>query len=269
MHPAIRPTLPSLVAGLCLTCSWPAHSADSIATDRPDFVESSDVVGKGRFQIETGVSSESDKVSNVKTRTLTTPTLLRIGVSEAIEVRIETDGYVRARQKDLSSGVTQTSRGFSDVSLGAKWHMQDGDETTGKPGVAWLLHVDVDSGSSDFRGQGLRPSLRGVAEWDLPLEASVGVMGGVLLDRNSNGRRYGAGILAVTLGKSWTPEWRTFVEIAGQHIASRANGGSVVTLDTGVTYLVNDSFQLDFSVSKGLNSTTPDLQWGVGASMRF
>lgn len=256
-------------AGICLSIPLAAHAADPISTDRPDFVESSDVVGAGRAQIETGFSSERNTADGIKSRTRSTPTLVRLGVSEDLELRVETDGYIRSVARDQASGWTQRERGFADASLGLKWHMRDGDEADGTPGIAWLAHLDVDSGSRAFRGQGVRPSLRAVAEWDLPNDFSVGVMPGFLVDRRVDGKRYTAGILAVTLGKAWTPSWRTFVEVAGQQLTSRKNGGSIVTFDTGVTYLVNDAVQLDFAVSRGLNSTSPDWQWGAGVSFRF
>jgi Putative MetA-pathway of phenol degradation len=257
--------------GACAGLAGPlaAHAGDAIVTDRPDFVESSDVVGRGRLQIETGFVSERHEADGLKTRTLTTPTLLRMGVSETVELRVETDGFARSTTQDIASGTTQRERGFSDVSLGAKWHMQEGDEAQGTPGIAWLLHVDVDSGSSAFRGQGLRPSLRAVAEWDLPQGFSVGVMPGLVADKNADGRRFVAGILAVTVGKSWTPEWHSFIELAGQQLASHRNGGSVVTLDAGLAYLVTESVQLDLAFARGLTSSSPDFQWGAGVSIRF
>lgn len=276
MHPGptaataiLRPWSALLSAGICLAGPLAAHAAEPISTDRPDFVESSDVVGAGRIQIETGFSSERNHAEGIRSRTRSTPTLVRLGVSDNLELRIETDGYMRSQERDQASGLTQRQRGFADASLGLKWHVRDGDEASGTPGIAWLAHLDMDSGSRAFRGQGIRPSLRAVAEWDLPHDFSIGVMPGVVADRRADGKRYAAGILAVTLGKAWTPAWRTFVEIAGQQLASRRNGGSVVTFDTGVTYLVNDAMQLDFAVSRGLNSTSPDWQWGMGVSFRF
>lgn len=259
----------SFLVGLGLFMGPPPARAEAIATDRPDFVESSDVVGSGHVQLETGLSFEKNREDGVTSRLRTTPTLLRMGVSDSVEFRVETDGHSREQTRDTATGATSVAHGYSDVSLGLKWHTQDGDEKTGKPAIAWLLHADIDSGSSAFRGQGVRPSLRAVAEWELPQEASVGVMGGVVLDRREDDHRFTAGILAVTLGKSWTPKWRTFIELAGQQLAARRNGGSVVTFDTGVTYLVSDSVQLDLFASRGLNHTTPDLQWGVGLSIRF
>jgi hypothetical protein len=253
----------------CLLLSPAVRGAEAISTDRPDFVESSDVVGKGHVQIETGFQSERDSADGIKTRTRTTPTLLRVGMNDSMEFRVETDGLTLARSDDRALGANASERGWADVALGLKWHVQDADEQKGTPGMAWLAHLDMDTGNSAFRGQGIRPSLRFVAEWDLPQEFSVGVMPGVLLDRNSDGGHFLAGILAVTVGKAWTPAWRTYVEIAGQRLATAANGGRVVTFDTGATYLVTESFQLDLSLSRGLTREAPDFQWGVGASVRF
>jgi hypothetical protein len=169
----------------------------------------------------------------------------------------------------MALGASSARRGWADVALGVKWHVRDGDEDKGVPGMAWLVHLDADTGNSAFRGQGIRPSLRFVGEWDLPHEMSVGVMPGLVMDRNAEGKRFVAGMLAVTLGKGWTPAWRTFVELAGRQIASRRNGGSVVTFDAGATYLVNDSLQLDVSLWRGLTHESPDFTGGVGAAVRF
>ena len=248
-------------AGLC--CA-PAVLADAIATDRPDFVESSDVVGTGRFQVETSFSFERNTADGIKTRTVTTPTLLRFGLSDKLELRLETDGFVRAKADGQP-----TQRGISDTALGIKWHLQDGDEASGKPAIGWLLNLDMDSGSAAFRGQGVRPSLLAVFEWELPHGFSLGVMPGVISDKNADGKRFAAGILAAVLGKELTPEWHGFIELAGQQLTSVKNGGSVVSFDTGVSYLVNDSAQVDFSVARGLTSYTPDFTWGVGLSVRF
>lgn len=140
---------------------------DGIDTDRPDTVESSEVVGKGRFQIETSIASERNHADGAKTRTYTTPTLLRYGVADNWELRLETDGATWAQATDDATLARHTERGFSDVSLGVKWHMQDGDEAGGRPSLGWLLHADVPSGTRAFHGSGVRPSLRFVAEWDL------------------------------------------------------------------------------------------------------
>ncbi|RZL00020.1 MAG: transporter [Rubrivivax sp.] len=248
----------ALAAGLLLPLSTQAEEA-AMATDRPDIVESSAVVGLHRFQIETSVASESNQVDGVKTTTRMTPTLLRYGITEHTELRLETDGVLRDGQ----------DHGFSDVSVGLKWHTHDGDDTTLKPAIAWLFHADLDSGSRAFRGHGVRPSVRMVAEWELSHDMSLGIMPGVLRDTNDDGRHFVAGIFAVTVGKSWTDDFRTFLEVAGQQLTSNRNGGSVVTYDAGMAYMLSPTMQLDTAVSIGANRHTPDRLWTVGFSVKF
>lgn len=251
-------------------CTLPAVAAeDSIGTDRPDFVESSDTVGKGRFQIETSVAFERTKTDGVRERTWSTPTLFRVGVSETLELRLETDGWIRQRIDDSSTGERTSARGGADASVGLKWHVVDGDEKKGTPGVALLAHVDLDSGSSAFRGNGLRPSLRVTAEWELPNEFGLGIMPGVAWEKTAEGHRYAAGILAVTLNRKWSDQLKTFIEVAGQRLASKRNGGSTVTFDLGATWLLSKDIQVDTAIQAGLTKESPDLAVTVGLSMRF
>ncbi|MCY4744518.1 transporter [Pelomonas sp. UHG3] len=256
-----------LTAGLMALVATAHADEEPLATDRPDFVESSDVVGRGRVQLETSLAWDRDRQGGMRVRTASTPTLLRMGVSAQWELRLETDG--RLRQHTTEAGVSVRERGWSDLSVGAKWHQQDGDEERGKPGIAWLMHVDVDSGSGVFRGQGLRPSLRMVAEWELAGGWSVGVMPGLYRDRNDDGRRYTGAILAAVVGKSLTEQTRVFVELAGQQLTSARNGGRVISLDAGVAYLLSRDLQLDLAVARGLTAQTPDFSWTVGLSTRF
>ena len=235
---------------------------EPLATDRPDFVESSNVVGKGRYQIETGVALERDKVEGGDVRTFTTPTLVRIGVSEVLELRVETDGYTRANNSVADERVT----GVSDVALGAKWHFADGGGSA--PAMAMLVHVDVDSGSEEFRGDGLRPSLRVVAEWELPHDMSLGIMPGFVFDKNEE-HRFVSGIFAVTAGMPIADNLRMFGEVSGQTIAHAEDGGCIVTVDVGATYLINNDVQIDTAVSRGVNDNTPEWSVGAGLSIRF
>jgi hypothetical protein len=246
-----------------------AQADDAIATDRPDFVESSDVVDAGQVQLEVALNIERDRSGGFKARARSTPTLLRIGLGHALEARVETDGFISARVTDQATGITTRDSGAADVALGLKWHMSDGDEKTGKPSTAWLLHVDLDSGSSAFRGDGKRPSLRFVAEWDLPGETSIGVMPGLARDTDPNGKRFTAGILAVTASTELATHWRGFVELAGQRLASGSRGGNIATFDAGVTYQINNDMQVDLSFQRGLTRYTPDLGAGLGWSIRF
>lgn len=252
---------------LCAGMSQARAGDEDIATDRPDFVESSDVVGKGRVQIETSLAWERDRSGSTKTRLSSTPTLLRIGLGETLELRFETDGRLRLSTQE--NGTTTRERGWSDLSVGMKWHQRDGDEESGAPGLAWLLHFDLNSGSGQFSGQGVRPSLRFVAEWEFAGGWSAGVMPGLYRDRNEVGGHFTGAMLAAVVGKSLTDRLRAFVELSGQQLASARNGGSVVTFDAGLAWLLDRNLQVDTALSRGINKNAPDFAWTVGLSARF
>jgi hypothetical protein len=241
-----------------------AQAQDTIATDRPDFVESSNVVGRGRLQVETSLLLERDRNGPVRARTVATPTLLRYGVGDSFELRLESEGHID--QRSTEGGLRSKASGAADASVGLKWHAMDA--AGGLPSVGVLLHADLDSGSRAFRGQGLRPSLRVVGEWELPDDYSLGVMPGVGIERDEGGR-YRYGILGVVLGKAINERLRGFVEVALPQIARGAHGGTQASFDIGGAYLLSDTVQVDAMLSRGLNSRTPDTAFTVGFSFKL
>ncbi|MYM75025.1 transporter [Duganella sp. FT134W] len=244
-----------------------ADEKDQIVTDRPDFVESSNVVGAGRFQIETSFALDRNKANGIKERTYSTPTLLRFGLSDTVEARIETDGRMRVVTDDLNTGQRSTDNGYADVSVGVKWHVADAQGSLPSMGV--LAHVDLDSGSSAFRATGKGGSLRLAAEWELPEDFSLGVMPGIAWQHDDSGARYSSGIFGIVLGKEWNERFRSFIEYSAPQIAKGRHGGSVTTFDVGAAYLLTDLVQVDTALSRGLNKNTPDWSWTVGLSIKF
>ena len=246
--------------------SGAAQAHDIISTDRPDVVESSDVVGKGRFQIETSYAVEREAKDQPRSRTHATPTLLRIGLGETTELRLETDGLMRVNTWE--GGQQSTQRGTADTAVGLKWHVRTPPEGEAGPSMAWLFHFDLPSGTPPFRSQGIRPSARLVGEWDLG-GVSMGLMPGLYVDHNDDNKRYVGGIFAATVSTSLADRLRGFVEFAGQQLTGRKNGGNVVTLDGGLAYLITDEVQVDVAGAKGLSKATPRQQWTVGLSIRY
>lgn len=235
--------------------------SEPLSTDRPDFVESSNTVGLGRFQIETSLGFERATLAGSTSRTASTPTLFRYGISPAWELRVETDGITSLR---ATSG---NASGLSDTAIGAKWHTQDADGS--HPSVGWLFHVDLPNGSSAFRGQGARPSVRAVFEWELPKDYSLGVMPGISWNQTPESGHFTSGIFAVVAGKSFTERLRGFVEYSGQEITSAQNGGNVSTFDVGAAFLLNHNLQVDTVANWGLTRSTPRFTIGVGLSARY
>lgn len=95
-----------------------------LVTDRPDFTESSMVVGPGMMQLETGSSLEFDGRGDGRSRTLTTPlALMRLGISRTVELRLSSDGDIFTAFGQGSSRFS--TNGFADVEVGAKWVFLD------------------------------------------------------------------------------------------------------------------------------------------------
>ena len=258
---------PLACAALLAPLSALAADDDGIVTDRPDFVESSRVVGLDRLQVETSVLAERARPEGARVRTVSTPTLLRYGVNDTVELRLETDGRMIERMTPAGGDGGATTSGHADTSLGVKWHVLD--DAPGMPSVGVLLHADLPSGSPAFRGAGIRPSLRLAAEWELPAGMSVGVMPGAGVERSDAGARYRYGIFGVVVGKELAPALRGFVEVAAPRIARAADGGTVATFDAGGAWLVSPRWQVDAMMSFGLNRRTPDVALTAGLSFKL
>lgn len=229
---------------LAVSCACdPARAAQPIDTDGPDFVESSEVVGQGRLQFEANLAREHAARAAGQHTTTSTPTLLRLGVAQALELRLETEGRVEVRNDDS----TQTGR--ADVALGVKWHSQDRDPTAGIPALSWILHFDA------------RSSLRAVATWDLPEDFALGLMPGIKLGTTPNGERFVSGIFGAALNRRWTERFRTFVEVAAPQIATKRDGGTSLSWSLGAAYLINNDWQLGVRAASAATRAAPSGQW--------
>jgi hypothetical protein len=62
--------------------------------------------------------------------------------------------------------------------------------------------------------------------------------------------------------------WGCYLEAYGFK-RSEPDGSSDKFVNTGVTYLINNDFQLDARVGTGLNGRSNEYFWGLGASRRF
>jgi len=244
-----------------LVVAAPAVS-QTIATDRPDFVESSSTVGKGSIQMEGAVAFEKRSALVIETEAFTTPFLLRVGVADGWELRIESDWFTRSTTRGEVGQLT--TNGLADFALGAKWAFF-APETGDAPSMAVLGHADLPTGSGDFRGDGMRPSIRITAEWSLPGDWGIGIMPGVLYDRTGD-NRFISGIFGAVVGKGLTDSLRAFVELAFDQMAGRQYGGTSGYIDYGITFLLNPRWLLDAGFALGITDQAPDSGFTFGLS---
>ena len=246
-----------------------ARAAKPIDTDGPDFVESSEVVGKGRFQFETDVVLERDGRRSARLTTLSTPTLLRLGVAETVELRVETESWMRVTSDNAGGGAGSTVTGTGDTALGLKWHSQDKDSSTNTPAVSWILHFEAPTGSGEFKERGITPSLRSVITWELPHDLALGFMPGLKYGAAPDGHRVVSGVVGLVLNKQWSETLRTFVENSSPQIARRRDGGVIMSWDVGAAYLITNDWQVGIRAGLAANRNTPNSQLLIEIAGRF
>jgi hypothetical protein len=151
-----------------------------------------------------------------------------------------------------------------DLSLGARWRVVHGDANSHVPAASWMPDLQA----ADAHAAALRPTMSLSGEWALPNDFTLGVMPGMAVDY-SMGRRQATGTFAVTLGKTWSPQWRTFVDMARDRLAAVQLAGVSTSVDAGITFVATPNTQIDFAVTRGLSDTAPPFQAGLGVSSTF
>ena len=260
-----------LFAVALLAVATHAGAAGEPAPGRVDFLDSPAVVGLGQWQFDPVFPLLPEPHAPAVSRFASRFAALAVPVRGGQTMELRAAAANQSVEPPLESANDRMRRlhGFSDVSLGAQWRVHGGDAGW-LPHVAWLADVETTMGSPAFRDRNFRPSLRATAQWELPQQLSLGVMPGVYRDRGDDGRHYAAGVLAVTLGKSWTPRLRSFVELAGQCQSRTQADTSLLDVDTGVAFVASKTLQLDMVVSRSLSgNASQQMRGGFSVSSRF
>ena len=262
--------VPRAVAALLTATACDIALGEPNAT-RVDFLDSPAVIGLGQWQFDPAFPSLPGPHEHGGSSFASRFAALDVPVnpSQTMQLRAAASGTAVEPPLETANDRLRRLRGFTDVSLGAQWRVRGGDAGW-LPGVAWLADVETTMGSPAFRDRNFRPSLRATAQWELPQELSLGVMPGVYRDRGDDGRHFAAGVLAVTLGKSWTPRLQSFVELAGQCLSRAQADASLLNVDTGVAFVASKTLQVDMVVSRSLSgSASQQVRGGLSVSSRF
>ncbi len=212
--------------------------AQQIVTDRPDQTESSSTIPHKSFQIEAGVlfgdlNNDSQRVYLLPT------TLFRYGLTRGIELRLAQNlvNYV----SEFSS---EARFGFSDLELGAKFQILKREDINTE--IAFLSHVVLPTGADglSFDEYGTINKLSLSHE----LNSFTGL--GYNVGYNYFGYNWGMFTYSMALGAAFNEKLGAYLEFYGS--ASDATG-FLINFDSGLTYLLQDNLQLDFSFAFGLN----------------
>jgi hypothetical protein len=224
-----------------------------LATDRPDFTETSIVVPRGSLQIESGFTWEKgpNGVESFNAPEL----LLRWGLLEKTELRLAPPEYFRIR------GGGQRISGFGETYLGLKQQLG--------PYRGWdfavIPAVNLPTGSGALNSGHVDPEF--VLTWSRELndKYSLGGIFGFFWPTEEGDRNF-TWAATVSLARSLGNRWGTFLEYAG---AFPESGGDVHLIHHGYTYKLSRLRQLDLHFGFGLSREAPDFFIGMGYAVRF
>lgn len=240
---------------------------DYINPDRPGIADGSNVVGAGRIQVEAGFQLEYRNRDGNHARTLFIPTLLRIGLDQNFEFRIESNTYTRMKATDSTLGTT-SAEGIAPTSVGLKYHFIDSLGWL-QPSVGAIVRFFPQSGTRSFRTIRATGDFRIAADWDFLPHWSLNPNVGVALYEDDSRRHYTAGLLAATLSYNPSKSLNFFID-TGLQSPETKNGRVAVVVDFGTAYLIGPDVQLDFSAgSRVAGKTPPRLFLSAGVSKRF
>lgn len=226
----------------------------SIVTDRPDQSYASSVIPKNSFQIEAGAMTQDF----VNTRTVAAPNvLLRFGITDKFELR----AVNQFEFNYINGPLAARTSGFSDLQLGTKIQLFSKEEA--KTEIAVLAHAIIKSGfleeelGSEENGNfGLisRLAISHSLTERMGLSCNLGY--------DHSGVKESQGSLAYTLSLAYALNSKIacFIEGYGSYNEFEENE---TNMDAGVTYLVNDNIQLDYSFGLGLTNQMNFMSGGI------
>jgi hypothetical protein len=250
--------LATLVIGRAVACEAQGiSSVPELVTDRPDFTESSQVVGHRVVQIESGLTLEK---SDEMTRQVTAPQILvRVGVGPRFELRFAGDGFISQSLK-TPAGWARTSGG-SDLEVGGKVKFLDADRAG--LDMAMIPFLSLPTASDGFSSNGYDPGFKLTAARDLP--RGFGLSG-----------NFNVAHVTTELGRTWEREVSLSLghALAGpfgaywEGFGTLIGGGCDCTVNTGVSIALGNNRQVDVEIGRGVSGQAQDWFVGVGFAVR-
>ncbi len=241
--------------------SDPDAEPEPIATDRPDFTESSTTVGAGVGQIEMGYTYTRNADENLRGHSWGEP-LLRVGVyADWLELRA-----ALAPVTEVVGGAGGRQSGVEDLYLGVKLGLTSQSEWL--PELAIVPQMTVPTGTSNFTTDHTLPGCNVLYGWDVT--DFVSTAGSTQVNRAVDGND-----TYVEWAQSWTiglaladdvgfyTEWFALLPDQSSRVASEHY------LNGGLTWQPTSDIQFDVRLGTGLNEAAADFFGGVGVSLRF
>ncbi|HLA85893.1 MAG TPA: transporter [Thermoguttaceae bacterium] len=240
---------------------------DPLEADRPDFTESPNTIDRGRLQLESGWTYFHDQTGGLEFDAHRLPELLlRYGLTEKLELRLVWSGYMSYCQHGPQPGETLLLDGVTDMDVGCK--LKISKQSGWRPESALIACVTAPVGATAWTSSRVDTYLTYNYGWDITEQIFIGGSTGTWWT-GYQGDHITTMYQSATLGMGLTErlgaffEWYVLIFDGGQD--NRPDH----FLDTGITYLVTEDFQLDWRIGAGLSESAEDLFTGAGFAVRW
>jgi hypothetical protein len=237
---------PGFAAGAC------TQSSEPIDTDRPDVTNSSVVVPVGSFQSENGINVSRRDGATIFDGT---NSRFRLGIAPCLEVFVDLPTYVTSFRGPGASG-------FTNVVPGVKWQISP---IPGKFDLSVAAGVGLPTGAVAIAGHGVQPYLQ--FPWSVELGSGWAIKGMVTnffipadpVNQYTNQSTF-------VIERQFGERVSLFAEYVGDFPTV---GGASHLFNSGGSYRITNTEQIDFHLGIGLNRNAPAYIFGVGYSFRL
>lgn len=233
----------------------------ALVTDRPDATESPNTVGKGFLQFETGGFYTEDETDGLTAKATTFNTMLiRFGIFDNFEFRL---GWNFTETQFEMNGIENPNllSGLEPLLVGAKIGITEEDGLIPKIGLVGSVLLPFSAGT-DYRPETTGVDFRFAFAHTLSERSSLSYNLGAQWGDDSPEASY---IYSISYGYAITDTFGLYGELYGN---LPEDSGPNHLWDAGLTYLVNDNFQLDATVGSGIRSDQ-QLLLSAGFSYRI
>ena len=245
----------------------PDSALRDMSTDRPDKTESPYTVDAGRIQIETDlVAYTRDKEDGVRTETLDVlPFNFKLGLTHDSDLQIVYGSFTRVHVR--GAGLDETDEGAGDLVIRYKRNLWGNDGGKTAFGIMPFIKIPtstLDDANDDVEGGVILP-----LAIDLGQGIGLGVMTELDVLRSESGSGYEPTFInSATMSFELTKKLGLYTEFYVER-STDSGAETIVTLDAGLTYAVDDNLQLDTGVNVGVTDAADDVNVFAGLSRRF
>ena len=242
-----------MVCGISIS---PAAELRPLSTDRPDTTESPRTVDAGHFQFEMEIAI-STRESGAREFSLGELNA-KIGLDHATDLQVVMPFY---------SHVRNGGEGFGDMEIRIKRNLWGNDE--GATALALMPFIKIptangDLGNGEFEGGLIVPlGFDGPTGWSCAVQAELAV------EADEDGSGYHLGLLnSVTGSHGLTENTAVFLELVSV-LSAESGADWEAYFNTGMTWAVTPTWQVDGGVRVGLTSASADFTPFLGLSTKF